>query len=672
MTKCTPEFNDETKRLMAHQKDLARVAKGAETGDFGAAIRAKAREVIDAGEANPAKVVDAAHEYINQYAPHSKEEVANAISGYGKEPGPVTRSEAQERLLDVKQQLRDQARERDVAAGKVDPNAAKAKARDTALIKEKAELERQLRENDFPEPTKRTPPNYPESVQQKALEVARLKNRIESQIQRGERLNEGPLKRTLGLVHDLHLFNIFTSLVVHGKLAAAVLGGHTHALLSGATIRMAQMIPQIRRIADLSPDYGAGLNMEGLKARGKGLLEAPKAALQTWLQGASHLEMAHGDVAHSSEAYWAHIGTLREALDTDGKLNRASEVGKVLLSYPARSHGVIKQFLSHPEFFESKANQAAQITRALESAGKKPDEITEFLNRDSTQAAMNTRAIARAYDAKMQGANKWNDALIGAIGRLNKSDNPGAQLAAFLFKTILPVVRVGPNVFKQGTSLIYGGVKAGLEAASKGEMTPERADYIMKNIGAQGSGVLLAALGVVFSKNFGGIPGAEAKKKGVQPDIKPDEAQISGLPVGAAGFHGAPFSMLQMGAGLAHVYQQEMKLPHEEAKDAALYALGSNVKNWAERTLPYTDMVRRTSNTLEYGRNHGKAGTPWGEVIGSQLRSIVMPQGVQQIAKAQDPDKRYPAPRSIGEDIASGLPKTSLNPNFNREKVPHH
>jgi hypothetical protein len=97
MSKCTPDYNDETRRLMAHAADLRRVAKGAESGDFGEAIRAKANEVIDKGETDPDKVVEAVHKYINEYAPHEKSDVAAAIV----ENKPRTRSEAAARRAEV-------------------------------------------------------------------------------------------------------------------------------------------------------------------------------------------------------------------------------------------------------------------------------------------------------------------------------------------------------------------------------------------------------------------------------------------------------------------------------------------------------------------------------------------------------------------------------------------
>lgn len=735
MAKCTPEYNDETRRLMAQAADLRRIAKGAETGDFSVAARAKANEVIDAGETDPAKVVDAVHAFLNEHLPLAKDEVASLIA----ETKPRTRSEATARRAEVLAELRDLQkiqkgldaenatrkaksesqskarinaqiadlsrqiesgvntakekgqpintpeiaelrrqrdalrRQRDMqepsppATRPVDPRVAKNKAALARAKKQEAELTRQLETNDFPQRQKRVEPDYSEEVRQAKMKVAALKVQTDAAIEKGNRLNQSGFKTALELLHAEQLFNIFTSPKVLLKLAYAVAGGHVHAFLQGGTVSLARMIPALRKIADQAPEYGAGLSVEGLKARyGAGVKAIPKAMKETLQQGATQEEIASGNPSHYSDAFLYHIGTLGDALRTEGKLNRAAEVARVVTSYPARIHGVEKTMLSVPAMYESRVNQAIQITRAMKAAGKTPEEISEFLNRESIKATINARSVARGYDEKMQGKNRWNDAFLANIRQLEKSNNPGANFAAFLFRTVLPVVRVGPNVFKQGTSIMFGSIKAALEAAGKGEMTPERADYIMKNIGAQGTGAVLIALGIVYRNqlNLGGIPGA-APKKPAPSEPQPGEGTIGGLQVGGEAFHGAPFAMLQMGAGLARVYEQEMKdNPKENPINAALWSLGSNVKNWGERTLPYTDLIRRTANTLEYGRNRGKEGTPWGEVAGNQLRSMVIPQAVQQEAAREDPNKNYLRPRNISEDIMSGIPGQ-------RQKVPH-
>ena len=78
---------------------------------------------------------------------------------------------------------------------------------------------------------------------------------------------------------------------------------------------------------------------------------------------------------------------------------------------------------------------------------------------------------------------------------------------------------------KEIGSLSVGGIKAAVEASKGGEMTPERADYIMKNIGKQGTGAVLLALSVAYNNLIGGVPMSGDKKRNAA--IKP--APLAGI-----------------------------------------------------------------------------------------------------------------------------------------------
>lgn len=539
------------------------------------------------------------------------------------------------------------------------------KRRATILKKQLAELDRRFKENDFEKPQRPGPPDYTEEVRQQQLQVDTAKRRLDEMVEKAENRKRPMVKRVLEVAHAGHLFNIFTSLMVYPKLMAAVLGGHGLAVGQAGTISVLKSIPAIRRLADISARQGAGLTIAGLKARfGKGLSEAPRAAKDTLVHGRSALEAAYGDTDRMSDAFLGHMGTLAEAMAEKPGKDRALAVGNVLASYAGRTHGAIKVFLAHPEFYQSLADQVTQIQKQGAKAGKSPDQIAEFLGRETTRATMNARAMADAMESKMQGKNRWNEAITSTISKLDRSDNSAANIAGYVLKSIFPILRVGPNVFKQGTSLFGGGVKAGIEWAGKGDMTPERADYILKNLGQQGVGLALIGVGMALSGSLGGVPRPGDKKREEAGAMKAGEADVAGLPVGHYAFHGAPASMLQIGAGLVHVYEEERGLNHEDAVDAALNSIGSNVWNWTERTLPYTDQLRRTSNTAQYGRGAG-------EVVGNQIRGMVIPLALQQAAAAGDEFKGFRKPRSIAEDVKLGVPGLRETVPIEREKRKH-
>lgn len=549
------------------------------------------------------------------------------------------------------------------------------KAARTRMTNQSDKMREQIASGHAERPGKRPSVQSDPETEKVRLTRDRLTRQVEALIAKGERSNRSLPRKIADAVTAGHLFNMFTSVMVIPKLAAAVAGGHVLALgQMGVTSALKAIIPAYKRFAEQSASQGAGLNWQSLKGRARGVGEAPKTALETLHHGESRFEAAYGDTAHMSDAFYAHTGNVMEALRHPASFDSA----ETLLSIPGRTHGMIKQFLSQPEFRQAQVDAKLMIVKRMEASGKTPEEIHEYLGRDTTQATVDGIAMARAYEAKMQGKNRLNESVTNVISQLAKSENPAAAVAGWALRQILPVTRVGPNVVKQATSLAIGGIKAGIEKYAKGEMTPERRDYIVKNIAQQGVGLGLLAIGMVYHEMFGGVPGA-GRKGNVQKDadgnpIKPDEADIAGIPVGAWGFHGAPASMLQIGAGIVQVFKEEMQKDDASAVNAAILSIGSNLKNWMERTLPYTDKARRIADTLEYARG-GKQrgypyGTPWGEVAGNELRSMIEPLALQQYAASKDEYKKFRKSHSIENDMSLGLPGEEFLGMPGRESVP--
>lgn len=130
---------------------------------------------------------------------------------------------------------------------------------------------------------------------------------------------------------------------------------------------------------------------------------------------------------------------------------------------------------------------------------------------------------------------------------------------------------------------------------------------------------------------------------------------VSGVDLPELAFHSPAAQTVQIGAGLARIYQQEFGKSHDRF-DAGLKSLLANYGSTFERGIPYLDQPRRIGNTLKYGRGAG-------EVAGNQLRSMFVPQLVQQVAQAQDPFKGFRKPKNVAQDVQLGIPGL-------REKVP--
>lgn len=521
-----------------------------------------------------------------------------------------------------------------------------SKTRLTQLGKQEADLKAKLDAGHAERAPPREKPAYSDAVFEQQAKVNQLKNRVDALIQRGERTNASPAVKVMNFLHNMHMMDILSSVHVYGKLASAVVAGHAESVTSAASRSLAKaLIPGVRGVAEKAGRYGQGLTYGGMLERARGLAAAPKGSLEQFKHGESKLEMTHGNPSAISDEYTMHMGTLHDSINGLYGMDKALEFARWASSLPGRTHAMVKEFLSKPEFYHSYFDRGQQLRAQLDRAGKTPEQIEEFMGRESTRATIGAKAMADAYEAKMQGKNKIGDALSGLITNLDKSPDLAPKTLGFVLKSIFPIRRIGMNVAKEVGSLSVGGFKAAIEASKGGEMTADRADYIMKNIGKQGTGMVLLALGVVYSGVFGGVAMAGDKKR--HAAVKPGEATIEGQTIPSEVFHGAPAAMLQLGAGIAHVFEREKG--KQAGIDAALAAIAGNYGSLFERTIPYTEQARRISNTMQYGRGAG-------EVLGNQIRSMTVPLALQQYAQHQDEYKGFRKPKNIAQDIETGIP----------------
>lgn len=789
MSKCTPEYNAETRALMRRAAELKRIAKGAETGDFGAAIRAKANELIDAGGTAESVVVDV-QKFISEFVPYTNEEVAKAISGYG-EARVATIDEARDRRNAIRAELRDLARVQelregslddpekaeaarnlslrrqiedltrqvennvknekaaklpesaatkalrekrdalreqlnpkpepkdpevareestrrrleneiakldekiaardtsqpgrrqvadsaDVAALKaeraakkerlnnmrpapaptrpVDPSIAKNKARQVALKKQLADLERRIAANDFTPPAKRSPVQYNEET--RALTRARdaQVRKYETMLRRQEDANQSLPAKVARVINKIHLMNILSSVFVYPKLAGAVIARYITTPLEAAVVSAAKaVIPGLRGLSEQAPVYGAGFDPEAEAVYYKAIKDAPKEALNQILQGQSSREAEFADTKYTAEYtdVMTSITEMTDAVRSGDKKEAARAAFDVVTSIPGRTHAAVKEFAATPMFDKAYLLHEKAMRAALEKQGLSPKEIAERMSSEETRAILGAKAIAHAWEAKLQGENQVADAINRMVSAFEKGGS-GLKALALLFRTLFPIRKIPLNIVKEISSYTLGGVKAAaaIHAAKKAGMTEERAEYIFKNIGKQGVGFVLLATGVALSASLGGTAGTQGK----DDEIEGDHADIGGFDPGSGVFHSPAAQMLQIGAALARLYTK--RYGNDSGINAALNSLGDTYGQVVARGIPYFDQVRRFSNTVNYGRGPG-------EFVGNTLRSMVIPLPVQQAAAAHDQNKGFRHPRDIVDDVKLGIPGL-------REEVPAH
>lgn len=532
------------------------------------------------------------------------------------------------------------------------------------LEKQSAALREKIAAHDTSRPPKREPIQYADAVLKAQAERNRLRSQVEELISKGDRMNESTPKKIFSMVHDLGMASILASLHVYKKLAGAVVGTHVGSLVSDATRSVARHIPGIKQIAEQSPQYGEGLNLEALKARFQGLKEAPAEALNQLKHGQATREAAFGNPVHASNEYFTHVGTMAEALRTPGVLNRAREVVHHVAGLVGRTHAAEKEFVSQPEWRDGIVRESRFVVKKLQSEGKTPEQVAKIMQSEGMQSAIGTKALERAYESKLQNKNAVTSGINAMVANLDKSQSAFMNALGFVFKRFFPVRNVPINAVVRATDYAFGGAKALIEAMGKDKMTRERADYIMKNIGRQGTGAALITMGVLYYTKFGSVPGTFSKRD--QPQYKDASGNVippgSAAGVGSEAFHSPEAALAEVGATMAQVFHKEYG--KQRGTDLALDVILKPSANWAIRAIPYTDTPRRIANTMAYGRGRkGGVTAGIGEVAGDMARSTVIPGFVQQIAAAQDPSHYYRQPRNIVEDIKTGVPGL-------REQVP--
>jgi hypothetical protein len=372
-------------------------------------------------------------------------------------------------------------------------------------------------------------------------------------------------------------------------------------------------------------------------------------------------EIPSSEYVHGAD----HITQMfKDAKAAPGLLNKVAETTRAAASAVGRTHAAEKEFLTQPEYRESMYRRFKSLNDRLEKEGVPLEKRQEILSRESTHMAIHADAVNDAYEAKMQGKNAFNQGVNLWLSRLEKSDNIAYQTAAFLIRFCEPIRNIGVNIAVHYSGHAIGAVKAtGSAIRWRNDMTGERAEYIMKNAGQQGAGMALMATGAMLYNQLGGLPGVFSKqdqpkhKDATGNDIAPGE----GFGAGTEAFHGAGMAMIQVGASMMQVFEKEYG--KEKGAQLAFDVFAKPHFAWFSRNFWLADTIRRTYNTVTYGRGakeHGPA--VFGEVVGNQLRSLI-PAQLQAEARDEDPYKGYRQGRNIKEDVMLGIPGQ-------REKVP--
>lgn len=228
------------------------------------------------------------------------------------------------------------------------------------------------------------------------------------------------------------------------------------------------------------------------------------------------------------------------------------------------------------------------------------------------------------------------------------------KVASTALKIALPIVKVPTNVvaeaFQYATGSVFGSVKL-LKAYASGieKLTPDQSDLIMRQLkkGSLGGAVML--LGAFGADNIGGYyqPGQKRDEK----DVKYGGVRIFGHDIPRLLLHNPLTEMLQIGATVRRVMDSKFK-----KSDTETQGLGAGVVAAALGLGEETPFFGQTISDIVDLKDPRKRS----EVAGRQLKGLVVPAALNDIAQAGDKDAQGEPikrkPEGVIQNVKMGVP----------------
>jgi hypothetical protein len=424
------------------------------------------------------------------------------------------------------------------------------------------------------------------------------------------------------------------------------------------------------KIAALSPRYGGGLS---------GVAE--KKAFDAIFQGKEYASM----LRTGRTSIDANIGDLLdryrgkipqedfeqlEELANNWKMMASAHTG--LLAAPGRLHGALHTMPMLAEYARSTEKRTAFTIKNLKAQDMSDKQAAMAVMQPLAQLDIQMGAYGDALSAAYRGettVGKYYDKAIKSL----RDGNAAANAVASLLQITNPFVKVSANLFSRATSFLAGGVKAGLEYSKskrEGFMTPEQADYIIKNMNAQGVGVGALILGMMYYKQFGGLYDQKTYNRRDIPET--GTVNIAGVRVPPHVLEHPAIQLMNLGAMVTRGFFEH------RGSEAAL-AGAKDLANIAS--------VVRSSGDLSKALESSKGGLKY---LADMVTSRLIPAPVRDVAAIQDYMDNGPGhPNAIealwhymvlddgikrkvktGEDVLrKQLPKTEVNPDFNVQSL---
>jgi len=478
-----------------------------------------------------------------------------------------------------------------------DPQAAALKAYKTRTLNRISELQEMLKTGDFEKSARRVLKMDPEAMKLR-VQVQKIKEQVDMEVRKQKLAARTKVEKGMDYLVKWRRFALLSGTRILGKLSAMVMAREISTPITEMVGSGTKYLPYLRGIAAQAPRYGAGFNVRAEAAALRQYLEK-----QTWLDIPEILKTGRGEL---DRLYGKKHDLPPEAMQFFGHLHQA-----------------VKTLERRPEFSRS-------IQHILEWHLKQGHDVSEPL----TMATIYDMALLEADRAIFMQPNKISSAFRTVVRMAESRDDLIGRTGAHLLQLLFPFTRVGPNIAMEHTDWIVGIPKAAAKLYSVGGvkgLTPEAADYVMRNVNRNVVGIFLIALGYYGIVKAGGYyRRGEKRKKG---ELKPGEIKIGGMNFPYWLFEAPFLGAIQAGATLRNVqnYYSRWNLEHP-GKEKKTGAVGEAAR---ETT---AGVMERVPFFEEPGRIYEAMKSPTGTTkwTGELAESMAIPPDLRRLALSKD------------------------------------
>ena len=476
-------------------------------------------------------------------------------------------------LRDIRDNLKEEYDQ--MANPKKTPEERALQSLKTRLINREKELQNMLDTGNY-EKKKRVPTPLDQEAMTLKANVERIKNKVDIEIKKEKLKNRTKYEKTLDFITTWRRNLLLTGVKVLGKLTSAAMQRSIISPIEEITGSVFSVIPGISKIAKKAPREGGGFNTK-----------AEVDAISQWWKKATYKDM--------KEIIKSGKGTL------DLLHGKKDDIPGTVLDFFGQLHQALKQPAKRNEYFRS-------FEKRLTYAKKEGVDISDPM----VQATIGTQAYLDANRAIFMQDNLVTDAYKSFVSSLERGGNLGKTGAA-VTKIILPIVKVPTNFVGEVTSYSGGYLKViplVTKAIFKGidSLSPEQADYVMRNIKKGSLGAAFIAIGYFNASSIGGYYQRGEKRE--EDDVKAANLRVLGVDMPKWMIHTPLLEALQVGSTLRRVQDSY----ENKGKEEGVAASGLAVTKGLVEEVPFArspeEALRALGSTKqakEYVRNLGES-----------------------------------------------------------------